>query len=396
MTNENSGYDRIVKIETFRWELDPRILWVEITTAHGLVGLGETYYIPGAVEAVIHEMAAPLLLGQSPFEIERHWATLFGCANFYGYAGAEMRAFSAIDIALWDIVGQSAGKPIYSLLGGKVRDDIMIYNTCVDRARFQDHSRMLHSAGELAADLLESGIRAMKIFPFDHLLPAIAPGHTMGPVGHFLSLEQLKEGLRPVEEIRRAVGDKMEIMIEGHSRWDLNAAIKIGRTLEPYQPFWMEDMMMPDSADDLARLAAECRIPQAVSERLFTKYHYRQVLEKKAAHVLMVDVVWTGGITESKKIAAMADAYHLPIAPHDCTGPVAVFASLHLCASCTNTAVMETVRGFYDGGYYEDAVTQNITVKDGRIAFPSTPGLGTALRPDFKASKQMVKRVTKE
>ncbi len=395
--------DIIVKIETFRWEEQPRNIWVEITTAAGFTGLGESHYIPGAIEAVIHEMAAPLLIGKDPLEIERHWSTLFNCANFYGFAGAEMRAFSAIDIALWDILGQTTGQPIYNLLGGKVRERIQVYNTCCDAGLYTDYEASLQRPGELAQELLERGIGAMKIFPWDQMLPSFevtgpqnwsGVASSMGPVGHFLTLKELKKGLRVVEEIRKAVGDNIEIMIEGHSRWDLNSAIKIGKALEPYAPYWMEDMMQPTSPDDLARLASECCVPQAVSERLFTKHQFRQILEQKAARIMMVDVVWTGGLTESKKLASMADTYHLPIAPHDCSGPVTVFASMHLCASATNTTIMETARCFYDGGYYEEVLTDNIIVNQGFLEFPTVPGLGTALRIDFKTRKDVTRRVS--
>ncbi|MBO9610950.1 MAG: mandelate racemase/muconate lactonizing enzyme family protein [Paenibacillaceae bacterium] len=395
--------DRISKIETFRWQAQSNILWVEITTESGLVGLGETYYIPSAVECVIHDMAAPLLLGENAFDIENHWNTLFCCANFHGYAGSEMRAFSAIDIALWDILGQAAGMPIYQLLGGKCRDRIRVYNTCINGFKYTDMDDTFTRPGELAQSLLDQGITAMKIWPWDRFAPQIrskaatgpAGWSAVGPAGSYISSEDLKKGLWVVEEIRRAVGDRMDIMIEGHSRWDLNCAIKIGRALEPYDIMWLEDMMQPDSPDDLARLADSVRIPLSVSERLFTRYGFRAILEAKAAHVAMMDVVWTGGITEAKKIATLADTYHLSVAPHDGTGPVTVFSSLHICANASNAMMMETERAFYDGGYYSECVTRNLAVKDGFIAFPETPGLGTALRTDFKAREDVHSRVSK-
>lgn len=175
----------------------------------------------------------------------------------------------------------------------------------------------------------------------------------------------------------------MEIAIELHSRWGLPAAIRIARAVEPHDGLWFEDSLTPDPVDDLARLVTETKVPICVSERLFTRYAFRQVLERKAAHIVMPDIIWTGGISEAKKIAAMAEAYHLPIAPHDCTGPVNVFACLHICASCPNTMLMESVRAFYRG-YYADVVTPNLTVRDGHIEFPTAPGLGTALRPEVR------------
>ncbi|MBI3971013.1 MAG: mandelate racemase/muconate lactonizing enzyme family protein [Chloroflexi bacterium] len=397
---------KITRIETIRASAHPRLLWVQVHTDTRLVGLGETYYVPGAVAAVIHDVAAPLLLGEDPLDIERHWATFFAVTNYYGYAGAEMRALSALDIALWDIKGQACGQPIYGLLGGRVRERIRVYNTCAsygpvhgwaaaagipasarghDAAAagtagghrdYRDYEASHERPGELARDLLAMGISAMKIWPFDRF--ARASG------GQYISPEELNAGLAVVQQIREAVGDRMEIAIELHAKWNLPSAIRIAHALEPYHILWFEDAMTPDPVDDLARLVQETRVPICVSERLFTRYAFRQVLERRAAHIVMPDIIWTGGISEGKKIAAMAEAYHLPIAPHDCTGPVNVFACAHLCASCPNAMIMETVRAFYLG-YYEEVVTPSIDVRDGHLHFPDAPGLGIRLRPAFLA-----------
>jgi L-alanine-DL-glutamate epimerase-like enolase superfamily enzyme len=381
---------KITQIETIRLPEHPHTLWVQVSASNGRVGLGETYYIPGAVEAAIHEWAAPLLLGQSALDRERHWQNLFSYANFFGYAGTEMRAISALDIALWDLLGQEAGQPIYQLLGGRTRESIPIYNTCVNTPKYADQDGFLERPGELAESLLGQGIARMKVWPWDRFAPQLridratgpAGWSAIGPPGHALSPEDLKRGLWTVGEIRRAVGDRMEIAIEGHSRWDLNIALKIARAAEPFDICWMEDMIQPDAAGDLARLVEETRVPQCVSERLFTRYAYRDILERKAAHIAMVDLIWTGGITEAAKIAALADTYHLPIAPHDCTGPVNVFASLHLCAAAPNAMTMEVVRGFTEG-YYRDVVTPEVPIREGRAWFTMGPGLGCSLRREL-------------
>ncbi len=386
---------KITRIDTIRLPEHPRTIWVHVHTDDGLIGLGETYYVPGAVAAVVHDIAAPVLLGQDPFEIERHWHALFHITNYFGYAGAEMRAISALDIALWDLAGQATGQPVYNLLGGRVRDRIRTYNTCATYGALDDYHAFLTHAGELAQDLLREGITAMKIWPFDQYAAAEPRAradlrlsqhipndyYTVGP---HITPDALQRGLEPVKQIRQAVGDRMEIAIELHSRWNLPSAIRIARALEPYDVLWFEDSLTPDPVDDLARLVQETRVPICVSERLFTRYAFRQVLERKAGHVVMPDIIWTGGISEGKKIASMAEAYHLPIAPHDCTGPVNVFACLHLCASCPNAMIMESVRAFYRG-YYADLVTPNLDVREGYIDFPTTPGIGTKLRPEVLA-----------
>jgi L-alanine-DL-glutamate epimerase-like enolase superfamily enzyme len=378
---------KITKVETIRYIPQPNILWVRIYTDDGLIGLGETYYLPKATEAIVHDMIADFLLDQSPFDVERLWDSVFSWANFFGYAGAEMRALSAVDIALWDLTGQATGQPIYNLIGGKSRDRIRIYNTCVNAGPYNDQDDFIEQPGELAKSLLSQGVTALKIWPWDRFAPQLKGGIPMGPAGwsavgpsgNYISPEDLEAGLQSVRKIREAVGNKIDILIEGHSRWDVNCAIRIARALEPYDILWMEDMIKPDSPADLERLASETRIPHCISERLFTRYAYREILERGAAHIIMPDLIWTGGITEGHKIAILADTFHLPIAPHDCTGLVTLFANLHLCAAMTNAMILETVRGFYQG-WYSEVYTDSITIDEGFANFPTKPGLGTRLR----------------
>ena len=390
---------RIERIETLRPQSQPNVLWVEVTDEDGVTGLGETYYVPGAVDAVIHDLAAPLLLGKDAARIEDVWQTLFACANFYGFAGAEMRAFSAIDIALWDLLGKRTGLSVATLLGGRVRDAIRVYNTCVDAGAHADMTGWLERPGELADELLDDGFTAMKVWPWDRFAPQIesklvtgpAGWSAMGPVGHDLTPEALAGGLACIAAIRDRVGARMEVMVEGHSRWDLDAALRICRALEPYDVAWVEDIIQPTSASDLARLARETRVPQCVSERLFGKWAYRDVLEARAAQLVMVDVAWTGGLTEARKIADLADAYHLPVVPHDCTGPVTFAASLQLCAHATNAKVMEIVRGFHRG-WYREAVTNPIEVEGGVARIPDLPGLGLELLPELRNAEGVAVR----
>jgi L-alanine-DL-glutamate epimerase-like enolase superfamily enzyme len=381
----------IERIETLRWRAQPNVLWVLVHTSAGITGLGETYYLPGAVEAVIHDLAAGLLLGRPASRIGEHWTTLFSCANFSGFAGAELRAVSALDVALWDALGKATGRPVYDLLGGRCREEVPVYNTCVTAGPYADGERFLDAPGELAAELLEQGYRGMKVWPWDPYAPQIrSAAHTgpagwsaMGPVGHYLGPRELAAGLRVVEGIRESVGDDLEILVEGHARWDLATALRIARALEPYDVLWMEDPIQPDSPDDLRRLVEETSVPQAVSERLMSRHPFRQVLERKAAHVVMLDVAWTGGLSEARRIADLADTYHLPFAPHDCTGPVTAVANLHLAVSASNAMITEVVRGFVDG-YYTDVLDTRVPVGAGTARPPDLPGLGVALRPGFR------------
>ncbi|HTS72027.1 MAG TPA: mandelate racemase/muconate lactonizing enzyme family protein [Terriglobia bacterium] len=393
---------KITKVETIRYARQPNLLWVRLHTDDGLIGLGETYYLPGAVEAVVHDLIAEFLLGSNPFDLESLWDNVFSWTNFFGYAGAEMRALSAVNIAMWDLAGQSVGQPVYNLLGGMCRDRLRVYNTCVSGGPYTDFTDFIERPAELARSLYGQGIKAMKIWPWDRFGPHFqttapdrpTPWAELGPSGAYISAEDVEAGLEPVRKIRGALGNKMEILIEGHSRWDLNCALRIARALEPYDVLWMEDMIKPTNARDLARLATESRVPHCVSERLFTRYAFREVLEAHATRVVMPDLIWTGGITEGRKIAILADTFHLPIAPHDCSGLVTIFANLHLCASVTNAMILETVRGFYHG-WYSEAYTQNVVIREGYAQMPTQPGLGTSLREEFLNRDDVSMRVSK-
>ena len=416
---------KITKIETIRvepvpnseWQrvspqtrqASPGNLWVRIYTDTGLVGLGETFYVPRAVSAVIHDTYAPLLIGRDPLDIENHWNNMFSLANFFGYAGAEMRAISAIDIALWDLAGQHTGQPIYSLLGGRNRDRVPVYNTCVGSGKYNDFAAWSGGhAGDLARDLLTQGIKAMKVWPFDQFGWTLAgPTNPRGkltifgqdtPAGvqtHYLSQDELKQGVAVVEDIRRAVGDKMAIAVEGHARYDLPTAVRIARALEPLDIMWLEEIMPPDSPEAFVRLKAATKVPICQSERVFTRYNFRQFIERNAADIIMPDLSWCGGITEARKISAFADTYYLPITTHDCVGPVAMWAAAHLMLHIPNAMIAEIVRG-YLYGWYNDVVTDQIKLEDGLLTVNGKPGLGIALRDEFVAGNRCRVETTSE
>lgn len=414
---------KIVKIETLRfdaqpvdaWQAEnkvarqamPNNLWVRVHTDDGLIGLGETYYTPRAISAIIHDTYAPLLLGRDALDIENHWNNCFSLANFCGYAGAEMRALSAIDFALWDLAGQYLGQPIYNLLGGRNRDRIQVYNTCVSSGSNCDLDDIMEGrAGQVAESLLAQGVRAMKIWPFDQFGPTLAGptrpkepvvmwgGKTAaGTLGHSISNDEIRRGCAIVEDIRRAVGDRMEIAIEGHARWDLPAATRIAKALEPLDIMWLEEIMPPDNVDAYVRLKTETSIPICQSERVFTRYHMRPWIEKHAADIIMPDFSWCGGFTEGRKICSLADTYFLPVTSHDTIGPVGLWTAAHLMLHIPNAMTMETVRGYIDG-WYNEVVTDKIQVVEGHLFLDGKPGLGTRLRDDFMSRPDAVWEAT--
>ena len=383
---------KITAIETIRLDEFPNLIWLRVHTDEGLTGLGETFFAAKTVEAYIHEAVAPKLLGRSPLAIDRIAKELTPYVG-YGSTGAEQRGNSAIDIALWDLLGKVTGQPIAQLLGGFSRDRIRTYNTCAGASYmrtnkgqlsanwglgaakdYDDLNGFLHRADELAEDLLSEGITAMKIWPFD-----IAAEKNDGNV---ISREELKTALLPFEKIRRAVGDRMEIMVEFHSLWQLLPAITIAKALTPFSTFWHEDPIRLETLGDLRRYAEASPAPICTSETLGTRWRFRDLLETGAAGVVMLDIAWCGGLSEARKIAAMAEAWHLPVAPHDCTGPVVLAASTHLSLNAMNALVQESVRAYYRT-WYRDIVTALPEVKDGFITVPPGPGLGLELAPDI-------------
>jgi galactonate dehydratase len=387
---------KITAIETIRTDERPNLLLVQVHTDQGLIGLGETSRGAAAVEAQIHDLVAPLLLNEDARDISLHSKRLMDSYLGFSSSSTEVRAASAIDIALWDIAGQAVGQPIYQLLGGKCRDRIRTYNTCAgynyntrtvarrsvsaDRSPpksegpYDDQIAFVHRADELAQNLLDEGYTAMKIWPFDPL--------AQRSDGSFLSAEDLKTGLAPFEKIRAAVGDRIEIMAEFHSLWNLDQAKRIARALEPLRPFWAEDPIKMSDVATLKEYASATSIPVCGSETLGGSAPFRDMLAAQAVDVVMLDLGWCGGFTEARKIAALAEAYQRPVAPHDCNGPVVWVASIHFMLHIPNALIMETVRA-YTSTWYRDLLTELPQVTNGNIHPLTGPGLGTRLLPGF-------------
>jgi galactonate dehydratase len=393
---------KITGLETVRLAERPNLIWVHVETDEGITGLGETFFGPGAVEAHLHDTVAPLVIGQDPLAIDRLSSDLVGYLGFRS-TGAEARGNSAFDLALWDIFGKATGQPVAQLLGGFTRQSIRTYNTCagpdyikkatgqqsanfgLGQSDLDDLTAFLNRADDLALSLMDEGITAMKIWPFDTAAESTR--------GQHISAEDLKRGLEPFEKIRRAVGDAMDIMVEFHSLWQLLPAIRIARALAPYGTYWHEDPIRMDTLGELKRYAEASPAPVCASETLGSRAAFRDLLETGAAGVVMLDVAWCGGLSEARKIAAMAETWHLPVAPHDCTGPVVLAASTHLSLNAPNALIQESVRAFHRG-WYRDVVTALPPIAHGQITVPPGPGLGLALLPDLDRGWTVSRRRT--
>lgn len=395
---------KITAVETLRLDAHPNLLWVQLATDAGLTGLGETWFGADAVEADIHGRMAGDLLGADPARIQDLNRRLTPYTGFTG-TGAEMRALSAVDVALWDLAGKAVGVALCDLLGGRCRTEIPVYNTCAGPhyvsktqavrpdnfglgaggadsdegggAVYEDLDGFRHRPAELARSLQDMGIGAMKIWPFDF---AAGAGD-----GIAISAADLDKALAPFVAIRQACGPAMRIKAELHGLWSLEAAATICRALAPIGIDWVEDPLWMDRTDDLARLAVLAETlgtPLAGGETLAGLGAFRHLIDHAGIATPIMDVVWAGGVTAARKIAALAEARARPIAFHDCSGPVTLAVSTHLALALPNVREQEIVRAFYYG-WYQDLVDQPPPLKDGMLTVPDGPGLGLTLNPDL-------------
>jgi L-alanine-DL-glutamate epimerase-like enolase superfamily enzyme len=389
-------------LRTYRLPDRPSLIWLEIDTDDGLVGLGETFRGAASVETCLHEELAPWLLGRDARHIEgisRHLLTPY---VGYNSSGTEVRAASAVDIALWDLAGQRQGVPVYQALGGGARPSVPVYNTCAGYAfntsgqrrdigaadqstgPYDDQVAFMRDAGALAESLLAEGYKAMKIWPFDIHAPASQ--------GHLITLAQIEQGLEPFRRIREAVGNRIEVMCELHSLFGGHSALRICQALEDYDVFWVEDPLCKmDDVAGLADLRRRTRVPICGSETLGGLRPFRDLLAGDALDVVMLDLAWCGGFTEGRKIAALAQAYNRPLAPHDCTGPITLMAGLHMALHAPTAIYQEVVRATL-ATWYRDIVTDLPVITDGLAQPPVAAGLGSRLKDGFKRQAGLIVR----
>ena len=392
----------VVRVTTLRTERLPNEIWIEVETADGRVGLGETYGNSATVEAYVHEAVAPYLLGQDADPVERHWWAMY--RNWGpGGIGVESRTLSATDMALWDLLGKKTSLPLHALLGGAVRPRIRAYNTCGgpeygapplvpgadmrglphsgdDAPHPHEDLRAFHEEPErLAAELIEMGFHAMKIWPLDPIANATD--------GHAPSDEQIRRGLEPLRRIRAAHGDAIEIALEMHGRWDLPAAIRIAKAAEQYRPLWFEDPIPTEDMTALARFVAATSIPTLCGENLGPFQPYGPLIESGVG-IVSADPSYCGGLTGLKRVADLAGLRHRSLIAHDCQGPVNLAISVHLACHADAAALQEMVRAFYFG-WYGDYVTGQPAFEHGWLRPVDAPGHGVGLRPDIRPTLRM-------
>ncbi|MBV8716006.1 MAG: mandelate racemase/muconate lactonizing enzyme family protein [Chloroflexi bacterium] len=352
-----------------------RYPWVflHIDTDAGIRGLGQVSSGPhSALVAAAAARLGPLLIGEDPSRIEYIWHKLYSGFNSLGSQGFVSALISGVDIALWDIRGKELGLPIYQLLGGKFHDRLQLYSNgwfggCSTPQEF----------AQAAAKTVADGHTAIKLDPFTR-------GHRyLSRYAAPYPPEDDQYAVDIVAAIREAIGPGIEIFIDAHGRFDVATAIRLANRLAPHRIGWFEEPVPPENWDALHQFRERSDVPVCVGERLYTRWQFRPVLEQRLAEYIMPDIIRTGGISEMKKIATLAEAFFVPISPHDATGPVNFMAASQTMLSCPNFFRLEIA--YSELAVYQTVVEPPFDVREGYCYVSDRPGLGHELREDYLA-----------
>ena len=349
-------------------------IYVQVDTDEGLTGWGEITTYPGLVTnlavASMVRHGGDLLLGEDPSRIEALWHKLFRAFTHVGSRGATSAMISGIDIALWDIMGKALGLPIYKLLGGEVRDRIELYTSPPD-------PETPEQAAADAKEIVASGHRALKLDPFLGEMIETFTAYVDGQI----SPQGEEKGIDIVAAIREAVGPHVEVLIDAHGLYNVPTAVRLANRLARYDIHWFEEPVPPESYHALKQVRDQVSVPICIGERLFTRFDFVPIFEGNLADFVMPDVTWTGGISELKKIATMAEAYYVPISPHDAGGPINILAGAHVVMTVPNLYKLETGHYRLDG--YNSMIDRPLDVREGHLYLSDRPGLGVELDVDY-------------
>ncbi len=331
-------------------------VFVKVYTDEGITGVGEgtlEYKEKAFLGALEH--IKEYLVGENPLDIERHWHSIYRDAYWRG-GPVLMSALSAVEMALWDVLGKSLNTPVYQLLGGKCHDKVRIYvNGWFAGAKEPEEF------AEKAKIAVQRGVTAMKWDPF-------------GKSYLQISNADLDKALRNIAAVRDAVGNGVDLLIEGHGRFDVPTGIKIAKEIEQFKPMFFEEPTPPDNLEALKAVRDKSPVAISAGERLYSRWDYRKLFDIRAADYIQPDISHAGGISELKKIAAEAESRYIPFAPHNPSGPVANAATLQLAASCPNFCILEIM--YSDVDWRRDVTNESLEYKDGYITIPDRPGLG--------------------
>ncbi len=350
-------------------------VFIKLVTDAGIEGLGEVYnlpYHPKVVEHMVRDVVERCVVGKDPYDIERIWRSVYGSGFIHRPDISTMGILSAIEMACWDIVGKDVNKPVYKLLGGQVHEKLRSYTYIYPKEG--DKTNVYADpvlAAERAAEYLKMGFTALKFDP--------AGPYTVYD-GRQLSLSELDRSETFCRLLREAVGNKADLLFGTHGQMTAAGALRLARRLEPYDPMWLEEPVPPDNQREMAKVARGTTIPVACGERLATKWEFQRVLEEGAAAILQMNLGRVGGILEGKKIASMAEACHVQIAPHLYCGPVVGAANIQLATCSPNFLIQESILDWK--GFHTQILKKPIQWEDGYIIPPTAPGLGVELDED--------------
>lgn len=382
---------KLEKIETFVVENPPPrhggryFIFVRLTTACGVTGLGEIYnatFGPDICAAMAHEVFERQFAGQNPHHIERLWRQTYGAGFTMRPDVSVMGVLSGLEMACWDIMGKAANQPVYEMLGGKVHERLRSYTYLYpangDVYPDPDQANVYNDAdvaAEAAVKAVEQGFTAVKFDP--------AGPYTIFD-GHQPRLSDLDLSEAFCRQIRAAVGDQADLLFGTHGQFTVSGAKRMARRLEAYDPLWFEEPIPPENPADMAEVARYTSIPVATGERLCTKHEFARVLEAGAASILQMNLGRVGGLLEAKKIASMAETRQAQIAPHLYCGPVVAAANIQIATCSPNFLILESIERF-DGPFMQ-FLTTPIVWEDGYVVPPTAPGLGVELNDESVAA----------
>jgi len=347
-------------------------VFIKLITDNGIEGLGEIYNLPfhpDIVAQMAKDVVERYVVGKEPFDIEKIWRSVYGGGFIHRPDTTMMGILSAVEMACWDIIGKDVNKPVYKLLGGQVHEKLRSYTYIYPKPGDKTN---VYADPELAAvraaEYLEMGFTALKFDP--------AGPYTVYD-GRQLSLTELDRSERFCKLLREAVGSKADLLFGTHGQMTAAGAIRLAKRLEKYDPMWFEEPTPPDNQKEMAKVAHGTSIPVAAGERLTTKWEFQRVLEEGSAAILQMNLGRVGGILEGKKIASMAEAVHVQIAPHLYCGPVVGAANVQLATCSPNFLIQESILDW--GGFHAEILSKRIQWQDGYIIPPTAPGLGVEL-----------------
>ena len=347
-------------------------VFVEVETDEGITGIGECSNWPRKGDVLVGHAIQTLkdsLIGQDPSHIEKLWIEMYRNYTYLGSRGLITTAISGINMALWDLKGKALGKPVYDLLGGPVRDSILLYT----HPQYSTPREFAQSGKQLVAQ----GFTALKNDPFH---AEMMPYHTAYVGGH-ISREGERAGAEMIAALRDAVGPDIEILIDAHGNFNVATAMRCIRALQPYDITWFEEPVPPEGMDALRQIRAQTDVDLCVGERLYTRWDYLPVLREGLANYLMPDVCWTGGISELKKIATLAETYFVPVSPHNAMGPLQILAGAHVMMTTPNFYRLEMASLWLP--QFNAAITPALDVRNGTLYLSDRPGLGVELNKDW-------------